>query len=177
MLAVLCIGANLAIVLILSVYSPLPGLIGSAIGVLLLGLTYPVYFVVSHRKVGSVKLRSGVVSLPRRRLDEEPSDLAEAFMWPLLTLPAWLAGQAIHHGLTPMRVARVDVPVMARAFVCLLEHGKRMSLFDLEDSLQEPNLAASIRVIVHMRGVLTWDADFPAISINDDLRDKLAQLI
>jgi citrate lyase beta subunit len=76
-----------------------------------------------------------------------------------------------------LRAARADNDAIGRILVHLLEVGRRSTLFDVEDAVRLKNTAAALNLLVHMQGVLVWQSDFPAISINDDLRDKLAQLI
>jgi citrate lyase beta subunit len=95
----------------------------------------------------------------------------------MTAFPAWLLAQALHYTFAPLRAARADNDAIAHILVYLLEASRRTSLFDIEDAVPIRNAAAALNLMVHMQGVLVWQSDFPAISINDDLRAKLAQLI
>jgi hypothetical protein len=154
------------------------------LAIAVLGAAYPLQYFAYRRTQNRVKLRTGIVTLPQAEKQSEPmmqqSDpwdgIADALI-NLTAFPAWLAGSALRYSLAPMRASRADNHAIGRVLLYLLETGRRASLFDVEDAVPLKNTAAALNLVVHMQGVLVWQSDFPAISINDDLRDKLAQLI
>ncbi len=187
---VIWVGANIFMLVVLTVviarFLPSSRAVGLApllaVGILI--AAYPIQYFSYRRTQQRVKLRSGTVVLPRGLQKPEaaltPGDTADQFINALIQLtafPAWVASQAILHAIAPARAARADTMAMARAFLVLLESSRRVSFFDLEDALKSPRLAAALSLLVQMRGVLVWQADFPALSINDDLRANLKQLL
>ncbi len=184
------VAANIFVLVLLSAiiswFLPRQGTLGLA-PLLALGVmcaAYPVQYFTYRSTQHRVKLHSGTVILPRghRKPDAQltPGDPADQITNALVqftAFPAWLAAQALHHALAPTRAGRADTGTMARVLVVLLERGQRVSLFDIEDALGTKRLAATLNLLVHMQGVLVWQTDFPAISINDDLRAKLTQFL
>jgi hypothetical protein len=147
---------------------------------LLLAAMYPAYFFWGRQPYRRVALDSGEVRIPMRF--DKPIPLAGSSDgdFPLrdwLFFPAWLSAKAIRQALTPMRAARADTLAMARILVYLLERNRRVSLHDLENELRLPDTAALLNSLTEIDGVLFFHADFPAVSLNDDLRQKVASFL
>lgn len=142
---------------------------------------YPAYFFWGRQPYRRVELDSGEVRIPvqfsRPLALVETSDTADTAWRDWMFFPAWLTAKAIHQAQAPMRAARADTRGMARLLVHLLERNRRVSLHDLENELRLPNTAALLNSLTEIDGVLFFHADFPAVSLNDDLRRKVMSFL
>lgn len=154
-------------------------LIGPA---LLLAAMYPACFKWGRDHYRRVHLNSGEVRIPVQFSKPlalvETSDNQDAATWSdWLFFPAWLTGKAVHQFLAPTRAAKADTNAMARILVHLIEQGRRVSLHDLESELRLSNAAAALNALAEIDGVLYFHADYPAVTLNDDLRRRVMSFL
>lgn len=152
---------------------------------LVLAIMHPIYWIWGRKKGHVTKLASGTV----RIIDEQftPSALVETqetreaeggnTLVNLLTIPAWLFGLALQHFWDAGALRAADPWPATRVLIFLYATARRISLHDLEAELNEPQLAAALRALQHIPGVLFTARGFPCVALNSDLRSDLERML
>ncbi len=148
-------------------------------------LMHPVYWIWGRKKGHVTKLASGTV----RIIDEQftPSALVETqdtreaeegnTLVNLLTIPAWLFGLAVQHFWDAGALRAADPWPATRVLIFLYTAARRISLYDLEAEVNEPQLAAALKALQHIPGVLFTARGFPCVALNSDLRSDLERML
>jgi hypothetical protein len=165
---------------------------GEAGAILALGLPvvvlvamHPVYLFWGRPRAFEVPLKEGIVFVPNdglREIGKLPEDRVEfAFEWravvDYLMFPAWLAHNAVQQVLMSLEARRADTGTMTGVLVLLIHLDRRVSLFDIEDAMPTPKLAHALNALRNLDGILLWRRDFASISMNDELRAKLVEMV
>lgn len=156
----------------------------SALALLVLFLMYPAYIFGGRPGSRSFKLNRGTVTLAAE-VYEPPeflpgSEVVTRSWRPLVdycTFPAWLLHKALRNAKAPLTAKRADTETMARVLLLLLRERRRLSIHDIEDAMPTPGMAAAINALVHVRGVLVFHADYPALGLNDELQQTLRAML
>lgn len=165
---------------------------GEALGVwvfivplVVLAIMHPVYWIWGRRKGRTVKLKSGTVTIVDERF--APSALVETAdtadqqgnkaIVDGLTFPAWLFGLALKHFWLAGALRKADPWPPTRVLIFLYTEARRLSLHDLEEALNEPELAAALRTLQHVPGVLFTARGYPSVTLNSDLRSDLERIL
>jgi hypothetical protein len=146
---------------------------------------HPAYWIWGRKRGHVTQLASGTV----RIIDEQftPSALVETqdtreaeegnTLVNLLTIPAWLFGLAVQHFWDAGALRAADPWPATRVLIFLFATGRRISLHDLEAEVNEPQLAAALRALQHIPGVLFTARGFPCVALNSDLRSDLERML
>jgi hypothetical protein len=150
----------------------------------LLGLIYPVYFIWHRPPVSRTLVTGGCVRIPVDKQQAlalvstgESSELnTDRWRADFLLFPAWLTHMAVQHIAAPLQAMRANADSVARVLTTLLIVHRRIGLYELDDRVQDAQLARALAALRHLPGVIFWHRDEVSVSLNQELRQTLAAM-